>query len=60
MVERRHPSATKAREEAFKTYQKDKSEEQHCEYKDANKAAKRAVAIAKEEAYEELYTKLDT
>ena len=52
--------ATKAKEEAFKAYQKDKSEEQHCAYKEANKAAKRAVAIAKEEAYDELYTKLDT
>ena len=52
--------ATKAKEEAFKAYQKDKSEEQHCAYKEANKAAKGAVAIAKEEAYEELYTKLDT
>ena len=38
----------------------DKSEEQHCAYKEANKPAKRAVAMAKEEAYEELYTKLDT
>ena len=35
-------------EEAFKAYQKDKSEEQHCAYKEANKAAKRAVAMAKE------------
>ena len=52
--------ATKANEEAFKAYQKGKSEEQHCAYKEANKAAKRAVAMAKEEAYEELYTKLDT
>ena len=52
--------ATKAKEEAFKAYQKDKSEEQHCAYKEANKAAKRAVAMAKEEAYKELYTKLDT
>ena len=52
--------ATKAKEEAFKAYQNDKSEEQHCAYKEANKAAKRTVAIAKEEAYEELYTKLDT
>ena len=43
--------ATKAKEEAFKAYQKDKSEEQHCAYKEANKAAKRAVAMAKEEAY---------
>ena len=50
----------KAKEEAFKAYQKDKSEEQHCAYKEANNAAKRAVAIAKEEAYDELYTKLDT
>ena len=33
-----------------------KSEEQHCAYKEANKAAKIAVAMAKEEAYEELYT----
>ena len=47
-------------EEAFKPYQKYKSEEQHCAYKDASKAAKRAVSMTKEEAYEELYTKLDT
>ena len=40
----------------FIAYQKDKREEQHCVYKEANKAAKRAVAMAKEEAYEELYT----
>ena len=52
--------ATTAKEEAFKAYQKDKSEEQHCAYKEANKATKRAVAMAKEEAYEELYTRLDT
>ena len=45
---------------ATKAYQKDKSEEQHCAYKEANEAAKRAVAMAKGEAYEELYTKLDT
>ena len=52
--------STTAKEEAFKAYQKDKSEEQHRAYKEANKAAKRAVAMAKEEAYEKLYTKLDT
>ena len=52
--------AITAREEAFKAYQKDKSEEQHCAYKEANKVAKRAIAMAKEETYEELYTKLDT
>ena len=52
--------AITAKEEAFKAYQKDKSEEQHCAYKEANKAPKRAVAMAKEEAYEELYTKWDT
>ena len=47
--------AITAREEAFKAYQKDKSEEQHCAYKEANKAAKRAVAMAKEQhcAYKE-------
>ena len=50
----------KAKEGAFKAYQKDKSEEQHCAYKEANKAAKRVVAMAKEEAFEELYTKLNT
>ena len=53
-------SAITAKEKAFKAYQKDKSEEQHCAYKEANKATKRAVAMAKEEACEELYTKLDT
>ena len=52
--------AIKAKEETFKAYQKYKSEEQHCAYKEANKAAKRTVAMAKEEAYEELYTKLYT
>ena len=52
--------ATTAKEEAFKAYQKYMSEEQHCAYKEANKAAKRAVAMAKEEAYEELYARLDT
>ena len=52
--------AITAKEKAFKAYQKDESEEQHCAYKEANKAAKRAVAMAKEETYEELYTKLDT
>ena len=41
--------AITAKEEAFKAYQKDKSEEQHCAYKDANKAVKRAVAMAKEQ-----------
>ena len=46
------------KEEAFKAYHKDKSEE-HCTYKDTNKASKRAVSMAKEEAYEELNTKLD-
>ena len=51
---------SKPSKEAFKAYQKDKSEEQHCAYKEANEAAKRAVAMTKEEAYEELYTKLDT
>ena len=47
--------ATTAKEEAFRAYQTDKSEEQHCAYKKkANKNdAKRAVAMAKEEAYEE-------
>ena len=54
------PRATTAKEKAFKAYQKDKSEEQHCAYKEANKTAKRAVAMAKEEAVEELYTQLDT
>ena len=52
--------AITAKEEAFKAYQKDKSEKQHCAYKEPNKAAKRAVAMAKGEAYEKLYTKLDT
>ena len=52
--------AITAKEEAFKAYQKDKSEEQHCAYKEANKVAKRSVSMAKEEADEELYTKLDT
>ncbi len=52
--------ATTDKEEAFKAYQKYMSEEQHCAYKEANKAAKRAVAMAKEEAYEELYARLDT
>ena len=52
--------AIKAKEGAFKAYQKDKCEKQHCANKEANKAAKRAVAMDKEEAYEELYTKLDT
>ncbi len=52
--------AITAKEEAFKAYQKEKSEEQHCAYKEANKAVKRAVAMIKEEAYDELYTKLHT
>ena len=43
--------AITAIEKAFKAYQKDKSEEQHCAYKEANKTAKRAVAMAKKEAY---------
>ena len=51
--------AITAKEKEFKAYQKDKSEEQHCAYKEAKKAAKTAVAMVKE-AYEELYTKLDT
>ena len=42
--------AITAKEEAFKAYQKDKSEEHHCAYKEVNKAAKRAVAMTKEEA----------
>ena len=42
--------AITAKDDAFKACQKDKSEEQHCAYKEANKAAKRAVAMAKEEA----------
>ena len=48
------------KEEAFKAYQEEKREEQHCAYKEANQVAKRAVAMAKEESYDELYTKLDT
>ena len=51
-------STIKSKEEASKAYQKDKSEEQHSAYKEANK---RAVAMAKKEAYyEESYAKLDT
>ena len=47
--------------ESSKILQKDNSEEQHCVYKEGNKDAKRAVAMAKSEAYyEDLYTKLDT
>ena len=49
-----------AKEDAFKAYQKYKSEEQRCPYKEANKAAKRAESMAKEEAYYDVYTKLDT
>ena len=60
MVERRYRYTITAKEEAFKAYQKDRSEEQHCAYNEANKAAKRAVAMANEEAYQELYTELDT
>ena len=44
----------------IRAYQKDKCKEQHCGYKEANKVEKSAVAMAQEEAYEELYTKLDT
>ena len=50
-MERRHPTCYhKAKEEAFKPYQNDKSEGQHCAYTEANKAAKKAVEMAKEEA----------
>ena len=43
--------AITAKEEAFKAYQKDKSEEQYnCACKEANKDAKRPLAMANEEA----------
>ena len=38
--------ATKAKQEAFKAYQKDKSEEQRCAYKEANKDLTRFNKIA--------------
>ncbi len=53
MEERRHPTCYHRQRRGVQSYQKDKTEEQHCTYKEANKAAKRAVAMAKEEAYEE-------
>ena len=58
MVERRR--AITAKEEASNAYRNDTSEEQHCAYTEANKAAKRAVAMANEDLYDKVYTKLDT
>ena len=52
--------ATTAKKEAFKKWQQSKDDEDKEVYKVTNKECKKAVAIAKEEAYAELYKKLDT
>ena len=51
---------TTAKKEAFKKWQQSKDGEDKEVYKVTKKECKKVVAIAKEEAYAELYKKLDT
>ncbi|XP_064111348.1 uncharacterized protein LOC135218829 [Macrobrachium nipponense] len=51
---------TKQKREAKKRWEGTQMEEDWMAYKEANKLAKKTVAIAKDRAYDQLYKKLDT
>ncbi len=44
----------------FKQFQMNKSDENKEKFREANRASRKAVRIAKDAAYEDLYTKLDS
>ena len=44
----------------FKEFQMNKSDENKEKFREANRASRKAVRIAKDAAYEDLYTKLDS
>ena len=52
--------STKAKKYAFKKWQVSGEEQDHEQYKVKKNESKKAVAIAKENAYEDLYQKLDS
>ena len=52
--------ATKAKKDSFKKWQLSGEEQDREQYRVKKKEAKKAVAIAKENAYEDLYQKLDS
>ena len=52
--------STKAKKDAFKKWQLSGEEQDHEQYKVKKKESKKAVVIAKENAYEDLYQKLDS
>ena len=53
-------SALKEKKEAFREWKKLHTDELLCKYRETKKKAKRAVAIAKKEKYEEVYERLGT
>ena len=52
--------ATKAKKDSFKKWQLSGEEQDRAQYTVNKKEAKKAVAIAKENAFEDLYQKLDS
>ena len=52
--------STKAKKYAFKKWRLSREEQDHEQYKVKKRESKKAVAIAKENAYEDLYQKLDS
>ena len=52
--------STKAKKDAFKKWQLSGDEQDHEQYKVKKRESKKAVAIAKDNAYEDLYQKLDS
>ena len=52
--------STKAKKDAFKKWQLSGEEQDHEQYKVKKREPKKAVAITKENAYEDMYQKLDS